>query len=294
MKQMSIQEFPFVSVVIPSVNRKNHLENCLRSLVGVDYPQSKLEIIVVDGGSSDGTIAMVKTDFENVKLLVEQKHNISYARNIGGNAAYGEIIAFTDDDCIVDKEWVRSIVHAFHNENVSAAGGSVNLLHPNLFSPNFAELPTLGLFSLGNKECSTDLLISANLAVRKKLFETLKFDLLFGQRSSLKYKWEEDVEYCNRLFDSGHKLMYVPSAIVYHDVDSQRIGFKYIISKEFFGGLSHYMVQRKRESRIILGLHSLRSLAGTLVLFYEHRSIKNFCFLIKNAAMVLASAFLFW
>lgn len=103
---------------------------------------------------------------------------------------------------------------------------------------------------------------------------------------------EENVEYCNRLFDLGHKLMYVPSAIMYHDVDSRRVGFKYIISKEFYGGLSHYKVERKRESRIMVALHSLRSFPGAIILFFECRDLANFSFLIKSFVMILASFFL--
>jgi GT2 family glycosyltransferase len=292
MNQIPTHALPFVSVIIPTFNRKNHLKNCLRSLLEINYPEFKLEIIVVDGSSTDGTIEMVRTHFKNVKLIIERRPGVSYPRNTGGDAAQGEIISFTDDDCIVDKEWLKCLVQAFQDGRVSAAGGPVSLLHPDLVPPKFAGSPTLGLFSLGNKECATDLLITANFAVRKEVFRTLKFDILFGQRKSLFYKWEEDVEYCNRLFDLGHELMYVPSAIVYHNVDSQRTGFKYIILKEFSGGLSHYKVQRKRESRILVGFHSLCSFPGTMVLFYESRSIKNFCLLTKNVTMILASIFL--
>ena len=189
MKQSLSQELPFVSVVIPTANRKNHLVDCLRALFEIDYPKSKLEIIVVEGSPQMGTINMVKNDFENVKLLIERRKGVSFARNIGGDAAKGEIIVFTDDDCIVDKEWLRCIVHAFNDEKVSAAGGSVTLLCPNLFPSKFSKLATLCLFSLSKTECLTELLVTANFAIRK-VFNILKFDVRFGQRRRFFYKWK--------------------------------------------------------------------------------------------------------
>jgi GT2 family glycosyltransferase len=282
---------PFVSVVVPTLNRKKVLDACLNSLSEMDYPKSRLEVIVVDGDSSDGTKEMLRTDFENVKLVIDRRPGISYARNTGGEVACGEIIAFTDDDCVVDRAWLRSLVTAFRNDKIGAAGGPAVLLRPDLFPTKFVESPTLGIYSLGDKECSAKFLVTANFSVRHKVFETVKFDVLFGRRNTLLYKWEEDVEFCQRLLDLGYELMYVPTAKVYHNVNPSRTAFKYIITKEFSGGLSHYMFERKHKARIVVGTSSLRSSVIAIAFFYKSRSIASFCWLLKYTAMVLASIF---
>ena len=291
MESLLQEGLPFVSIVIPTLNRKNHLQTCLNSLLNLNYPKSKIEIIVVDGDSIDGTKDMLQTKFNNIKMAIDRRDGISYARNSGGKIALGEIIAFTDDDCVVDRDWLMNLVSAFHNDKIAAVGGPTILLNPEVFPRKLVESPTLGTFYLGNVEFKTKILITANLAVRRKVFENIKFDVLFGRRKSLLYKWEEDVEFSQRLLDSGYELLYVPAAKVYHDTSISRAAFKYIILKEFFGGLSHFMVLRKCKGRAAIGVTYLRNLAKAILSFYQTRTIDSFCFLIKMWAIVIATLF---
>jgi GT2 family glycosyltransferase len=245
----------------------------------------------VDGDSSDGTEEMLRKNFANVKLVIDRREGISYARNIGGEMANGEIIAFTDDDCVVDKEWLMSLVTGFHNDRIGAVGGPAILLNPSIFPKKLVESPTLGTFSLGNRECQAKFLITANLAIRRRVFENTKFNVLFGQRNTLLFKWEEDVEFCQRLSRSGYKIIYIPTAKVYHDTSPSRAAFKYMITKEFSGGLSHFMVERQNKRRIQIAFCYFRNLVKAVVSFFQLRSISAFCFLIKMSAVLLASFF---
>ena len=283
---------PFVSVIVPTLNRKLQLANCLTSILNLDYPKSKIEIIVVDNGSTDGTKEMICKKFKSIRVVLEKRPGASYARNTGGNVAKGEILAFTDDDCIVDRNWLKNLVNAFRSAKIGAVGGPVSLLRADIFPKNLLKWGGLGFFSLGEAERTTELIVSGNLAIRNKIFKTTKFDVIFGQRNTLIYRWEEDIEFSLRLLRLGYVLLFVPTAKVYHDVKPGRVGLKYVMDKEFSGGLSHYMVKRKYKGKLLIGINSLRSFIGALIVFYQIRSISSFSWLVKMAAMVIASIFL--
>jgi glycosyltransferase involved in cell wall biosynthesis len=102
-----------LTVVIPTYNRAPLIRVALEALVR----QKRLadEVIVVDNGSSDETHAVVR-GFEGrlpLKLLVETKRGAAHARNLGIRNATGDVIAFTDDDCIPDAMWLHYIELSF-------------------------------------------------------------------------------------------------------------------------------------------------------------------------------------
>ena len=84
--------YPKVTLIIPNLNGKKLLKECLTSLTKLDY--TDYEIIVSDGGSTDGTCDMIKKDFKKVRLIREEGAGIGRSNNLGMKAAIGEIIAF--------------------------------------------------------------------------------------------------------------------------------------------------------------------------------------------------------
>ena len=96
-------ELPMVSVVVCSYNGARTLRDCLNSLQHLHYP--KYEVVFVDDGSKDNTQEIMK-DFPNVRNIVQVNKGLSVARNVGIAAGKGEVIAFTDSDCMVDRDWL--------------------------------------------------------------------------------------------------------------------------------------------------------------------------------------------
>ena len=96
---MTDHRLPFVSVIIPVLNGERTIRECLVSLLRVDYLPERGEILVVDNGSTDRTAEIINSF--PVRYLGEERRGKSYARNRGIEASKGEILAFTDADCVV-------------------------------------------------------------------------------------------------------------------------------------------------------------------------------------------------
>jgi len=277
---------PFVSVVVPTLNRKKLLRNCLNSLSKLNYPKSRFEVIVVDGGSIDGTKEMVRKDFSEVRFIPEERKGVVYARNTGWKHAKGLIVAYTDDDCIVDREWLRSLVYGFTSRKIGAVGGPIFHLHPELIHKRYWG-PPFGPFYLGErKRLVKGNLVTSNFAVRREVFEKVKFDV------SLVYHDSEDADLCKSMMETGYKLLYIPDAKVYHNIDPRRVVLTRNIKRAFFGGISLYIVERKRCAGIVLTARFLRLFLGASLVFFVKRRVRDFHWLIKCYIAFLASVML--
>ena len=113
-----------ISVVVPVLNVAKTVRDLMESLMNLDYDEDKLEIIVVDGDSKDGTREIVQ---EYPFMLVQQEgKGLNAARNTGIKYSTGEIIAYTDGDCVVPPSWAKSIVANFQDLGVGFVGGTLD------------------------------------------------------------------------------------------------------------------------------------------------------------------------
>jgi GT2 family glycosyltransferase len=196
------------SVIVCTRNGGKRIAACLRAirkLEGADF-----ETIVVDDGSTDGTAALVAEHFPEVRLIQIPPSGLSAARNAGADAASGDILAFTDDDCEPDHEWLVRIDRAFHDPEIAAAGG------PNLPPParNAQEAMIRAAPGAPSHVLLDDIhaehLPGCNIAVRSEVFRSVGgFDPVFRTAG-------DDVDFCWRLTDAGHRLGFVPGAFVWH------------------------------------------------------------------------------
>ena len=103
--------FPFVSIIIPVKNEAQNIISCLDGIKNQDYPSDRFEVIIVDNGSTDGTMELIN-EYKKRKLIknlsIFQKHDgtIGAVRNYGAQKAKGEILAFLDGDSVPHKNWI--------------------------------------------------------------------------------------------------------------------------------------------------------------------------------------------
>ena len=121
----------FVSVVIPTYKRQKQLHNCLRSLSLQTYPKESFEVIVVNDGDLEESPKSEPNLFgiTNLSIYSKEHEGPASARNYGVKMAKGELVAFTDDDCIPNEDWIERIVAKYELGNCPVIGGkTLNLL----------------------------------------------------------------------------------------------------------------------------------------------------------------------
>lgn len=126
---------PLFSVIIPAYNEEKYIKPCISSIVNLNYPKSSFEVIVVNNNSTDNTENIVKRNFPKIKVVKEEEQGVVFARIRGIKEAKGKIIAFTDADTIVPKDWLKKIAAAYKsNPKIVAVGGPSNFRPKNLIT----------------------------------------------------------------------------------------------------------------------------------------------------------------
>lgn len=117
---------PKVSIVIPNLNGKEHLRGCLDSILKLDYPQEKIEVVIVDNNSTDGSVEFLRKNYPWVRLIVNEK-NEGFAKpsNDGARKATGDFVAFINNDMRVQKSWLIELVKSLAKENAVCAGSVI-------------------------------------------------------------------------------------------------------------------------------------------------------------------------
>ena len=123
---MSQDDDPLISIITVNWNGKKYLDELFSSLAGLNYPAEKLQIIMVDNNSTDGSIAFVEKKFPNVEII-PLKENMGYAggNNEGLRRARGKYIALINNDCIADPDWLCEMLSIFKNSSDDAKIGAV-------------------------------------------------------------------------------------------------------------------------------------------------------------------------
>jgi GT2 family glycosyltransferase len=200
-------DLPKVSVVVCSYDGAATLEECLRSLMALDYPD--YEVILVDDGSRDNT-PQIAAQFPQVIYLRQPNLGLSVARNVGARAANGEVVAYTDSDCVADEHWLLHLVQAMRAQEVRAIGG------PNISPPRDTWVAQCVAASPGNPshvmldDRHAEHVPGCNMAFDREVLLALGgFDPQFRQAG-------DDVDICWRLLDAGYQIGYAPGAMVWH------------------------------------------------------------------------------
>jgi len=207
-----------ISIILCTYNRADALIRCLGSLESVTVPAGlDWEVVVVDNNSKDRTREIVtecqQRNTIRAVYVFEGQQGKSYALNRGLECANGDIVAFIDDDCVVDKNWLNCLNEEFRLDcDLSGIGGRVELYNIQDRAVSirtskqraFLELPSL-----------FNLIPGCNMAFRRAVIETVgEFDTGFGPGTKMVV---EDADFIYRVFKRGYKIAYSPDILLYHN-----------------------------------------------------------------------------
>ena len=193
-----------ISIIIPTYNRKKMLEKCLFSIFNQSFDQEKMEVIVVDDGSSDGTSKVMRgfmAKHENLVYLKQHSKGPAAARNKAISVAKGKIIGMVDDDCTVEKNWVEKMLRAhIQAPGIEAIGGATQV--------NTKSVPVMVSQFLSNSSIETIIerkkevvfFPTCNVSFKREILEKNKFNERFPLPGG------EDLEFFWRLFKAGHRF----------------------------------------------------------------------------------------
>jgi O-antigen biosynthesis protein len=203
----TLSRYPRVSVVVCSYNGSKTLDGCLRSLMRLDYPE--FEIILVDDGSTDKT-PEIAACYPLVRYHRQKNRGLSVARNVGMDLATGEIIAYTDDDCFADEDWLYYLVGKLLDSEASGVGG------PNFLPTKDGPVAACVSASPGTPahilidDSEAEHVPGCNMAFWADRLRAIGgFDPVYTKAG-------DDVDVCWRLQAEGERIVYNPAAMVWH------------------------------------------------------------------------------
>lgn len=264
-----------VSVVVPTRNRPRAVESCLDALAEQTLPPRGFEVIVVDDGS-ESPLALDPARWAakfDLKLIRQQNTGPAGARNRGVADACGEVLAFTDDDCLPTPTWLEKLVVALRdNPNTLVGGSTFNGLKNDLFAETSQLILEMVYEHFNRDPANAYFFASNNMAMRRESFlEIGGFNPSFRVAS-------EDREFCDRWRISARTLVWEKAARVEHRHAQHLRSFLVLHLRYGHGAFQYKELRKKRASGDMgrdLGLHSslLRALPAKLQSYSGSRRI---------------------
>jgi glycosyltransferase involved in cell wall biosynthesis len=267
-----IQKNPFVTIIIPVYKYWDQLILCINCLENQSYNSDCYEIIIVDNECLENYLPLFKNS-PHVRIIKEQIPGSYVARNRGIKNAGGEIIGFTDADCLPHTCWIEEAVNIFQSiPETDRVAGNIELCYSNTNKKNSIELyESIFEFQQQRKVETEGSAITANLFVKKQIFEDIGLfneTLLSGG----------DTEWGKRAKTAGYNIVYAPNVIIFHPTRST---WSSIMNKtkRIYGGM--WKINRSNKSVFVNIFYGMKFVKPS---FRELRRIfvnKNFSFFQK-------------
>jgi cellulose synthase/poly-beta-1,6-N-acetylglucosamine synthase-like glycosyltransferase len=241
-------------VIVPAYNAGDTLDVCLSALCSQTLAAEDVEIIVVDDGSTDHTPQIARS--YGVRLIQQPNAGPAAARNQGAAQAQGEILLFTDADCAPAEDWIAQMVAPFTDPSIAGVRGIYCTRQRSLVA-RFVQLEYESRYGRLQSGQEIDFVDTYSAGYRRALWaESGGFDETFRTASV------EDQEFSFRLVRAGHRLVFVPQAVVYHQHD-RTVGEYWW--RKFGIGYGKARVLRRYPERVVSDSHTPQALKAQIV-----------------------------
>jgi cellulose synthase/poly-beta-1,6-N-acetylglucosamine synthase-like glycosyltransferase len=252
---MTESDCPMISVVIPAMNATATLLACLHALRHQATPAPRFEVIVVDDGSTDDTAAVAEAGGAHVERIAHAGR--AAARNHGAQTARASLLLFTDADCIPSSDWVSRLSAPFADPSIAGTRGIYRTRQRALVA-RFVQLEYEDKYRLLRPMQDIDFVDTYSAGYRREVFlQSGGFD------PSLPFN--EDQEFSFRLANRGHRLVFVPDAIVYHYHSDTVYAY---ITKKYSIGFWKAAVILTHPNKLARDTHTPFSQRAQMLLFY--------------------------
>lgn len=243
-----------VSVVVStySVDRLSQVLECIKSLKRQTILPEEI-ILVLD--PDQDLVSFYKSQLlDGVKIVVSEGFGLSEARNAGVKNVEGEIIAFIDDDAVAEKNWLEKLVENYNDPFVVGVGGLIRPLWkgkgPVWFPEELNWIVGCSYKGLPEHRAIVRNPIGCNMSFRKSVFEKVGFFRCDIGRFGKKLLGSEEMELSLRILEkiADSKIMYEPSAVVYHRVNKNRANLRYLWKRSFYEGVSKALITSSKQN----------------------------------------------
>ena len=268
-----------VSVILATYRRSDILSKTLKSLCGLNTDNLNWELIIIDNADDSNTQQLINQYFDQlpIKLIIETTPGKNNALNRALPLAKGKLFVFTDDDIIADSNWLIEIWEGSQRwKNCDMFGGRILPFWPEGFYPYPAGNPYLiGAYCIADWQLSesiypADKIFGPNMAVRRSVFEKgWRFNTKIGPSQKKNYIMGSETEFVMRMEREGFKSVYLPNALVYHQIRPEQMKFSWLKKRAFRAGLGQANSDKTILSETILGVPRY-IFRWILVTFFEY------------------------
>ena len=274
-------QIDFVSVVIPTFNRKDSLIRTIESLYRQSYPKDRYEIIVVDDGSTDDTRRCLdwfqKEYPSNLKYFYQENKGPGAARNLGVRNACAEIIAFIDSDCIGLERWIEEIAKGYEDSRVAGIGGTI------VATPSDNKVSQYCAYTKMNEKPKIDKTGIVYLIIGNASFRKSCLNLVGGFDERYNFPGGEDPDLCYRIKKNGFFFKYNPDAVVFNS--HKQTLWEFIITYFHYGKGDAFLTLRK------LSNWDLISISGVKWFFYFLKAAAKIVLMLINSFKLILWVF---